>query len=217
MSDTVYERNGKWYWADETWDEHGPVETREIAVYHQSNYIRGMLEGQPWMTTNSGRPFFPGNPMPHDFDIRDIAHALANNCRFGGHSRVHYSVAQHSVLVSQVVPPEDALWGLLHDASEAYIIDLPSPVKRLPQLAGYMEIEAKVMAAVCERFGLPKEMPASVKEADFRVYLTEDRDIHWNRHGPDKLKPYDFTVVPMSHGEAKAAFLERFVELGGVL
>lgn len=82
-----------------------------------------------WMQTYTGRVFWPLEPRPEDVDIVDIAHALANLCRYGGHSKVFYSVAHHSVLVSQIVPPADALWGLMHDSAEAYVIDLIRPIK----------------------------------------------------------------------------------------
>src|ERR1017187_10636100 len=78
------------------------------------------------ITTFSGIHFWPLLPNPADIRIEDIAHALSNQCRFAGHAREFYSVAEHSVRVSQLCPPEDALWGLLHDASEAYLTDVPA-------------------------------------------------------------------------------------------
>lgn len=88
-----------------------------------------------WIRTFTGKRFYPLKPTIEDIDILDIAHALSNQCRFSGHSKWHYSVGQHSVYVSQVVrslggSPTDIMWGLLHDASEAYLVDLPTPVKR---------------------------------------------------------------------------------------
>jgi len=74
-----------------------------------------------WIQTFTGRRFRPRNPAPDDFDIRDVAHALSLLCRFNGHCRVFYSVAEHSVRVSRICPPPAALWGLLHDLGEAYI------------------------------------------------------------------------------------------------
>src|ERR1039457_118422 len=83
--------------------------------------------------TFSGLRFWPLDPNPEKILIDDIAHALAHQCRFGGHASRFYSVAEHSVHVSRLCPPEDALWGLLHDASEAYLVDLPRPLKQLPE------------------------------------------------------------------------------------
>ena len=84
--------------------------------------------------TYSGKVFDPVNPIAADIRIEDIAHALAHQCRFSGHTIEHYSVAEHSVRVSGLLedrgyPYRVQMWGLLHDASEAYLIDLPAPVK----------------------------------------------------------------------------------------
>ena len=85
--------------------------------------------------TFSGLRFWPLAPNLEKILVEDIAHALAHQCRFGGHASRFYSVAEHSVHVSQLCLPEHALWGLLHDASEAYLVDLPRPLKLLPEFA----------------------------------------------------------------------------------
>src|SRR5665647_1805094 len=118
------------------------------------------------ITTLSGIRFWPLLPNPGDILVEDIAHALAHQCRFGGHASKFYSVAEHSVHVSELCPVQDALWGLLHDASEAYLIDLPRPLKLLPEFAPYREAERQLQRAVAARFGLPEDQPASVTEAD---------------------------------------------------
>lgn len=133
-----------------------------------------------WMQLASGKAFYPLDPRPEDIELADIAGALSRVCRFGGHVSAFYSVAQHSVLVSQVCDPADALWGLLHDASEAYLGDLIRPLKRQPECAGYCAAEARLMAVICERFGLPPEMPASVARADEVLLATEARDLMGN-------------------------------------
>lgn len=166
-----------------------------------------------WMQTASGRQFWPLDPRPSEIYLEDIAHSLAHQCRYAGHCREFYSVAQHSVLVSHAVPPEHALWGLLHDASEAYLVDVPRPVK--PFLPGYREAEAAVMRAVCVRFGLPFEMPGTVKVADERVLADEkhqlmaDGPCTWNLRYP----PLGILIDPLPPAEAKALFLERFERL----
>ncbi len=117
-----------------------------------------------WMQTFTGRQFWPMDPRADEVHIEDIAHALSMQCRYTGHSLRFYSVAEHCVLLARYVSEPNQLWALLHDASEAYLVDVPRPVK--PFLAGYKEAEARVMAAVCDRFGLPYQMPAEVHAAD---------------------------------------------------
>ena len=118
------------------------------------------------INTFSGLRFWPLNPDPEKILIGDIVHALAHQCRFGGHASRVYSVAEHSVHISRLCPPEVALWGLLHDASQAYLVDLPRPLKQLPEFAAYREAERRLQRMIAVRFGLPPEQPASVTEAD---------------------------------------------------
>jgi hypothetical protein len=127
--------------------------------------------------TFSGLRFWPLAPDPAKILIADIAHALAHQCRFGGHASRFYSVAEHSVHVSRLCPAQDALWGLLHDASEAYLVDLPRPLKLLPEFAAYLEAEHRLQRAVAERFGLPPDQPASVTEADDTMLWIETHSL----------------------------------------
>ena len=98
---------------------------------------------------------------PSDVDIIDIAHALAHQCRFAGHTKFHYSIAQHSVYVAERVfrmtggDPERTLLGLLHDASEAYLTDLPRPLKVLPAFEFYRVVETQVQRRILGALGLP--------------------------------------------------------------
>lgn len=181
-----------------------------------------MRDDHSWIQTYTGRCFYSLDPRPEDVDILDIGHALSMQCRFSGHTVRHYSVAQHSYILSYHVPERDALWGLLHDASEAYLVDLPKPIKANSALgAYYKEIENKIMAAVCERFGLPLEEPASVKEADGRMLTTEKRDLMirtvdwkaWEHLG----EPFDHKISPLPQHIVEHDFLSRFLELIGEL
>lgn len=175
--------------------------------------------GQPrigdWIQTYNKHQFHALDPRSGDFDIEDIAHALSLQCRFSGHTRVHYSVAEHSIRVADLCPPEHKLWALLHDASEAYLVDIPRPFKRLPEFAFYREIEAKTMEAICDQFGLPRECPECVHKADEVMLATEARDLMGPLVGTWHLReaPLDEVVIPMSSLRAKAAFLYMHIAL----
>ena len=121
--------------------------------------------------THSGIEFDFCRPDPDLIEIEDIAHALSNICRFTGHTRHFYSVAQHSYLCATLVPPEHQLETLLHDAAEAYIGDVSSPLKA--QLPGYKMIEFNLDQAIRQRFGLPAKKSPWVKEADRQMLAAE--------------------------------------------
>lgn len=174
-------------------------------------------ESNVWMSTYTGGRFYPETLTENEYRIEDIAHGLALQCRFGGQSREFYSVAQHSVMVSELVPPEHALWGLLHDASEAYLIDLPRPIKRLQQLEGYRSLERAVMTALLSTFGLPDTEPMDVVWADNGALVAEAKMLGlWNPHWVVALLPEaSIPSIPYSWSplEAEARFLRRFREL----
>lgn len=119
-----------------------------------------------WMHTSTGRVYWPCDPRAEEVCIEDIAHHLSMICRYTGACSRFYSVAEHSVIVSRMVPQEDALVGLLHDATEAYISDVNRPVKRGPGMEGYRKIEALNWRAIADHFCLPVEIPHAVERAD---------------------------------------------------
>lgn len=153
-----------------------------------------------------------------DVDIRDIAHSLAFQCRYGGHCKEFFSVAQHSVLVSKMCP-EHPLWGLLHDASEAYCFDIPYPLKVL--LSDYKGIEDKIQMAIAEAFGLGvfpgKIYPMKVHEVDKRMLATEERDLFKGQIAWDHSYPPfdDLQIKPRSPEVAKIMFINRYNKLTG--
>ena len=177
---------------------------------------RAWQSREDWIVTYSGQVFWPMAPRVEDVQIADIAHALSQLCRFAGHTREFYSVAQHSVLVSHLCRPEDALWGLLHDASEAYLSDVVRPVKHQAALDGYRAVERQLQAVIARRFGLPEEEPASVRDADRLVLRAEQRDLVAMPEGWRPVTPRYWGATrlePLEPSDAKQEFLLRFHEL----
>lgn len=169
-----------------------------------------------WLETISGVRWDISLPQERLVRAYDIAHALGNLCRFAGHCRF-YSVAEHSVNVSRIVTPEHALHALLHDASEAYLADLPSPVKSL--VRGYKELEDRTQAVIYSAFGLRADTPWEVHQADLAMLLHErDRlNPHPRQHGwPQPLIKFDVSgveIVGLPPELARRAFIARLHEL----
>jgi hypothetical protein len=169
--------------------------------------------------TQSGRLVAPAGPAPEDLSIKDIAYSLAGINRFTGHARPRYNVAEHSVYVSAYAQLMKrghsviaALWGLLHDASEAYMSDISRPLKQHPQLEGYRVLEAGVQGIVQYRF-LPRlctaEENALVHEADAALCVLELEEL---------LPPSTVTLLSCwSPEEAELRFLKRYYELCAAL
>lgn len=169
------------------------------------------------IVTHGGTYFDFESPETSHIDIHDIAWALSMQTRYTGHTRTFYSIAQHSVMVSQIVPPACALAGLLHDAHEAYVGDMSSPLKQL--CPDYRAIEKRCEAAVLNRFGvvMDAECKRWVKLADLRMLMTEKRDLTsatfhvWP--GLDGIQPRVDRIEPWSQSRAYDNFMNRFVDL----
>lgn len=147
----------------------------------------------------------PLNLSPDDVDIVDIAHSLSRQCRYNGHCGGFMSVARHSLWVSETLYGYDSqmqLWGLLHDASEAYIGDMVSPLKRSTEMQIFREVEDRIHEAIAEHFGLPWPMPTEVNDADFWVFENIERVL---------LEDFD-----SSYKADEFDFMERFNALTGV-
>jgi hypothetical protein len=134
-----------------------------------------MLATDPWIQTHTGRRFRLLHPDPADIEPVDIAHALSQLCRFGGHTYRFCSVGAHSLLVAALVPPHLSASALLHDATEAYLVDLPKPLKSL--LPAYSVIEQSTALAISARFsrlGAPIQFDhPAIHEADRLALVTE--------------------------------------------
>lgn len=129
-----------------------------------------------WIQTYCSRQFWVIDPRPDDFDIRDIAHALSLICRFNGHCLRFYSVAEHSILMAIYFLKKgqyaNAYWALMHDCTEAYLCDVPRPIK--PLLPGYKEVENNLMRMAAIKFGLQgSAMPTAVKDVDYAILFAE--------------------------------------------
>jgi hypothetical protein len=153
--------------------------------------------------TNSGIYMNVFEPSIDMISIEDIGHALSHQCRFGGHLPQFYSVAQHSFICQSMIEPEHKLAALLHDASEAYLLDIPSPIKH--RLMDYKEIEDRLMRMIAEKFQFQYPLYKRIKEIDQQVL-----QIEWDGLMLQNIKP---SFVPFSPGEAKKTFLDCFYQL----
>lgn len=182
-----------------------------------------------WIETYLGHPIDPLNPEPKRIHVEDIIHALSNQCRFSGHTRSFYSVGQHSVLVSCLLETwgtsrQTQMRGLFHDASEAYLVDMPTPIKR--QMPVYREAEAPLQRMIEETLfpdfstEFREEEDGFIKNADIVLLATEARDL---MNDPKDWKvlqgvrPLVGTIFPEPPQRAKHIFQGRYEELMGHL
>lgn len=165
------------------------------------------------MQTYTGALVDLASISPDDIRLPDISHALSLVNRFTGHTKVPYSVAQHSVVVSKLCPQEHAMWGLLHDASEAYLGDVATPLKHM--LPAYRELEERVQRAISIRFGLSWPMPQDVHVHDKRALMYEKRSLLLVDHdwGIEVEEEVGGALTVLSWADAKGLFEDRYKEL----
>jgi 5'-deoxynucleotidase YfbR-like HD superfamily hydrolase len=175
-----------------------------------------------WIRTYTGRRFTPLDPQVEDITREDIAHALSNICRYTGHVSSFYSVAQHSCIVSAIIRDilegtvEEQFFGLMHDASEAYLTDIARPVKIQPAMAMYREAERRLEYAIARKFDLPGDMPEIVKKADTIALATEARDLMGDPQDWEILNGVyrlERVIDPLPPEKAEAIFWKYFDEL----
>lgn len=173
----------------------------------------------PWIETYTGKRFHFLAPTEEQIDIEDIAHALSNICRFGGHCSFFYSVGEHSVAVSEIGVGNE-LTKLLHDSAEAYLIDIPTPIK--VHLVGYKDMENRIMSVIASKFHFPYPMFKEVKYSDVVQLSTEARHLLPSRGNDweweylwEEGRPKRGGIIPrcLNPKQAKKLFLDRFEEL----
>src|SRR6266568_2652169 len=156
-----------------------------------SNYLTGVGQTDGignnrkgnYLILNSGQRFWPEDPRPEEFNIKDISYSLSMQCRFSGHCKKYYSVGNHSILVARELSRRYGdnrltLTGLLHDGSETVLVDLPRPIKTLKKLGeDYREMEDKIQKCLAEKYNLIYPFPKEVMEVDSILLITEQRDI----------------------------------------
>ena len=176
-----------------------------------------------WIQTFTGLRVPPLDLHAEEVRIVDIAQALGNMCRFVGHTNRFYSVASHSVLVASLVPNRLKLPALLHDAAEAYLVDLPRPIKRQPEFAFLKKIEARLEMAIAEKFGFPAALmhEPEVQHADLVMLATEARDLMSVTPNEGEAwgmaEPLPETIEPLAPTESARLFLDTFHNYGGTI
>jgi uncharacterized protein len=166
------------------------------------------------ITLANGKTMCLDKPSWEVMDIDTIAHSLSNICRFIGHTNKFYSVAQHSVLVSNLVPSNFAFEGLMHDAAEAFCGDMSSPIKN--KMPGFRQLEQSIRSEICTRYKLPLTDSIEVQRADKIAVVTEASQLTKSKHYMgwfDGITPVDLCIIPLTPEEAKKQFLDRFEEL----
>lgn len=174
-----------------------------------------------WIQTFTGKKFYPLEPKMEDICIEDIAHSLSMQCRFNGHCKQFYSVAQHSVAMVNCWFPKPsqkkfARYALLHDASEAYLSDIPRPIKHLPEFSFYRDAEKKLQEMIYIKFGLNPVEPTEIKSADWEILCEEamSKKLMWPLH-PDwtaRCKPL-INFTPLEPNRIEKIFLDKFQSL----
>ncbi len=166
------------------------------------------------ITMSNGNDFVFNNPDSADYSIEVIAQSLSKICRFGGHCNEFYSVAQHSVSVSDLVPDELKMEALLHDAAEAFVGDMPTPLKQM--LPEYKAIELEIEKSIRQKYGLPEEMNPLIKEADIKMFVTECRDLMESSCALKSftdIEPDEKTILTLTPIQSYYYFMARYRNL----
>jgi len=166
-----------------------------------------------WLQTVSGREFSFPRFLPEQIVIEDIAHALAHQCRFAGHTLRFYSVAEHCCLLSDRADDEYKFTALMHDASEAYMLDFPKPLKNL--FRSYVLMEESLMSTIAAKFGFEYPLPPQVKNLDLAILSDERQQAMKSTHHHEMewgnvLPSLGIELQFWSPDVARREFLNRF-------
>lgn len=196
----------------------GIYDSTLIKDFQKGGNVVEPLYPDGWIETYTGKKFHLLNPQQNEIDILDIAHALSMTCRWGGHCKKFYSVAEHSIhIANRIINPKQALMGLLHDSAEAYMGDMPRPFKSM--FSEWKKIERKVEEVIFQHFGLNIfDLDVIVKELDNSILINEKKalmnpDMKWDNEF-DELKPIEgLTLKFWEPKEAEQQFLNTFIGL----
>ena len=174
-----------------------------------------------WIQTYTGLKMYPLDPRPEEIDIRDIVHALSNICRFNGHTTHFYSVAEHSCHVYDTMlrwPELDRrslMRGLMHDAAEAYLCDIPRPLKLhegWPQM--YHDAEERIMRVIAAKFGFSWPMDSFTEQIDDAVLGTEFEQLMAHTELPNPYRPVEGLMLNCwEPAQARRELIRRFREV----
>jgi len=172
-----------------------------------------------WIQTFSGRKFSYLDPQPESICRRDIIRALSREPRYAGHALFNYTVGQHSVLCSQMIDQTYALQAFMHDFAEAYIKDIPHPLKMLidKKSGGALkEIENGIMHAICDKYGVAYPFPCEVKKVDMRMMSTERKYLLGPSPEPWDVEEerYDIRIECLQYFQVVHMMYSRWCELG---
>ena len=177
--------------------------------------MRDILMNNNYVRTYTGRKFYPNDPESLEVDIEDIAHALSNVCRYNGHLIPFFSVAEHSVYVSLTAGKIDQglqLQGLLHDASEAYLPDMPTPIKDI--LPDFKALEKRLQQHIFKSLNIPYPLSPTIKEIDTRIRWDEIRCMQiWNPNEGQLFNGIGIMINPLSSRDAETAFMQAYYKL----
>lgn len=127
-----------------------------------------------YIITFTGKKFNLLSTTPDMISVEDMAHSLSQQCRWTGHCKHHYSIAQHSYYCSLLGPEENRFWHLNHDNSEAYIGDMNRPLKHYTNAGdAYRKVEHPLQELIYVTAGLIGDEPLSVKQADEGMLYAE--------------------------------------------